>query len=178
MNISIRQPQDLEQLKDHIRQERNAKQRDRYRAVLLALDGRLTSTIMQMLGRSKNFVQRWSYAYRDGGIEAIAPGRPTGRPPKLTPLQEQQFRQRMLDGPRQEDDVCTLRAKDARHIIEEELGVQYSLAGVYDLLHRLGLSCLQPRPKHRKNDLEAMKEWLEKAPLLSKKPRKNNQARP
>ena len=79
MHISIRQPQDLEQLRDKIRQESNSKQRDRYRAVLLALEGLLTNTIMQMLGRSKNFVQRWSYAYRDGGIEAITPGRPTGR---------------------------------------------------------------------------------------------------
>jgi len=178
MHILIRQPPDLEQLRDKIRQESNSKQRDRYRAVLLALEGLLTNTIMQMLGRSKNFVQRWSYAYRDGGIEAITPGRPTGRPSKLMPFQEQQFRQRMLDGPRQEDDVCTLRAKDARHIIEQEFGVQYSLAGVYDLLHRLGLSCLQPRPKHRKNDPHAMKEWLEEAPLLSRESRKNNQTRP
>ena len=62
MHISIRQPQDLEQLRDKIRQESNSKQRDRYRAVLLALEGLLTNTIMQMLGRSKNFVQRWSYS--------------------------------------------------------------------------------------------------------------------
>ena len=178
MLISPRHHQDLQELQDKTRRERNAKQRDRYRAVLLALEGCQTKTIMQMLGRSKNFVQRWSYAYRDGGIDAIAPQRPTGRPSKLTESQEQQLRQRMLGGPTEDDGVCSLRGKDARRIIEQEFGVQYSLAGVYDLLHRLGFSSLQPRPKHRKNDPAAMQQWLEQAPLLSRQSEKNAQTKP
>ena len=178
MQISLHNRQDLQQLRDRTRLERNAKQRDRYRAVLLALEGNQTKTIMQMLGRSKNFVQRWSYAYRDGGIDAIAPQRRPGRASKLTEIQEQQFRQRMLDGPTQKDGVCSLRGKDARRIIEQEFGVCYSLPGVYDLLHRLGFSSLQPRPKHRKNDPQAMQEWLEQAPLLSKESKKNDQTKP
>jgi hypothetical protein len=36
------------------------------------------------------------------------------------------------------------------------------------LLHRLGLSCLAPRPRHRKNDPEQMRKWVEDAPLLSR----------
>jgi hypothetical protein len=40
------------------------------------------------------------------------------------------------------------------------------LSGVYELLHRLNLSCLRPRPLHRKNDPEAMAQWLESAPFL------------
>ncbi len=169
MQISPRNHQDLQQLQDKTRRERNAKQRDRYRAVLLALEGCQTKTIMQMLGRSKNFVQRWSYAYRDGGIDAITPQRPTGRPSKLTEIQEQQLRQRMLGGPTEDDGVCSLRGKDARRIIEQEFGVQYSLAGVYDLLHRLGFSSLQPRPKHRKNGPAAIQEWLDQAGWTSPK---------
>jgi hypothetical protein len=39
---------------------------------------------------------------------------------------------------------------------------------VYDLLHRLGLSCLVPRPRHRKNDPEQMQHWVKNAPLLSR----------
>ena len=178
MQITLHHRQDLQTLRDRIRQERNAKQRDRFRAVLLALEGHPTKTIMQMLGRSRNFVQRWSYAYRDGGVEAITPGRPSGRPPKLTDLQAELFRQRMLEGPTQEEGVCSLRGKDACRIIEQEFGVRYSLPGVYDLLHRLGFSCLQPRAKHRKNDPQAMQEWLEQAPLLSKPSEKNDQTRP
>ena len=54
-------------------------------------------------------------------------------------------------------------------ILNEEFGVEYTLNGAYDLLHRLNLSCLTPRPRHEKNDPEAMKAFKQSAPLLSGK---------
>ena len=169
MQIERRQPGDLDELFRKASHERNAKQRDRYRAVTLALEGYTTPQIMHMLARSKNFVQRWNYAYRDGGIDALLPKPNPGRPVKLSPEHEQVFKQRMLAGPMEGDGVCTLRAKDAFTILRQEFGVPYSLPGVYALLHRLGLSCLKPRPLHRKNDPKAMEQWLQHAPLLSSK---------
>ena len=121
MDVKLRCPKDLEQLLDRSRKERNAKQRDRYRAVLLALQGRTTETIMHTLDRSKNFVQRWVYAYRDGGIDAIYPKQQTGRPKKLTDLEEAQLSERILAGPKPEDSVCTLRGEDARPRLQSVL---------------------------------------------------------
>jgi transposase len=169
MQIEQRQPGDLYELSRKAGQETHAKQRDRYRAVALALQGYTAPQIMHMLARSKNFVQRWNYAYRDGGIDALLPKPNPGRPVKLSPEHEQVFKQRMLAGPMKGDGVCTLRAKDAFTILRQEFGVPYSLPGVYALLHRLGLSCLKPRPLHRKNDPKAMEQWLQHAPLLSSK---------
>ncbi len=54
-----------------------------------------------------------------------------------------------------------------------EFGVHYTLDGVYDLMKRLNLSCLKPRPCHRKNDEHAMRQWVEDAPLLSGKFKEN-----
>lgn len=51
------------ELHRRIGKEANAKQRDRLRAVLLALEGKTTAEIMDKLGRNKNFVQRWVYFY-------------------------------------------------------------------------------------------------------------------
>jgi transposase len=167
MQIEQRRPGDRDELSRKAGHETNAKQRDRYRAVALALHGYTTPQIRHMLARSKNFVQRWNYAYRDGGIDALLPKPNPGRPVKLPSEQEQAFKQRMLAGPTEGDSVCTLRAKDAFTILRQEFGVPYSLPGVYALLHRLGLSCLKPRPRHRKNDPEAMEQWLQHAPLLS-----------
>ena len=87
MQISPHNRQDLQHLLDRTRLERNAKPRGRYRAVLLALEGYRPTTIMQMLGRSKNFVRRWPHAYRDRRIDSVAPQRPSGRPSKLTEIQ-------------------------------------------------------------------------------------------
>ena len=177
MNVRLHHPKDLQRLREISRKERNAKQRDRYRAVLLALEGQRTEAIMRLLDRSRNFVQRWVYAYRDGGIDAICPRRQTGRPRKLTELEEVQLRERMLAGPRPEDAVCSLRGQDIRRIINIEFGVQYSLPAIYVLLHRLGLSSLQPRPRHKKNDPEKMRQWLEEAPLLSKRSEKKDRTK-
>lgn len=169
MDVKLHDPDDQRRLEELIRVERNAKQRDRYRAALLAVAGWQSPRIVTALGRSRRFVQAWAYAYRDGGIAALLPARSTGRPTKLPRDREQAFRQRVLAGPISEVDqgVCSLRGEDARRILEREFGARYTLQGVYDLLDRLGLSCLSPRPRHRKNDPAAMRQWLDNAPFLS-----------
>lgn len=168
MKVTVRREGDLERLDELIAREKVAVQRDRLRAVRLALDGVEALQIAATLSRSRRFVQEWAYAYRDGGVEAIEPGKSSGRPTKLPRDKEQAFRARMLGGATGADGgVCSLRGVDALKILEAEFGARYTLDGVYDLLHRLKLSCLVPRPRHRKNDPQVMQQWLEGAPLLS-----------
>lgn len=168
MQIHEREAGDRQRLAERMRREADAEQRDRYRAALLAIEGEQTQTIMATLARSRGFVQRWAYAYRDGGIEAIGAARRGGSKPKLDPTAQAAFIERFKAGPTEADGgLCTLRGKDAVRILAEEFGQPYSLNGVYKLLHRNGLECLRPRPRHRKNDPEAMRRWLEDAPLLS-----------
>jgi len=170
MNISWRRPEDREELPRRIAGEKHAKQRDRLRAVLLALQGQDAPQIARMLGRSRRFVQQWAYVYRDQGLDAVRPLPQTGQPTKLARDQEAAFKARLLAGVTPADeDLCTLRGKDAQRILAQEFGKKYSLGGAYALLHRLGFSCLMPRPRHRKNDPAAMDQWLQDAPLLSSK---------
>lgn len=170
MQISLRRPQDRDQLDRLIARERGAKQRDRYRAVCWALEGLSAQAVGDKIGRTGRFVQRWAYAYRDGGIDAIAAKPQPGRPTKLPRDREAAFKQRLGAGPLPGADggLCTLRGKDAVRILKREFGVGYSLGGAISLLHRLGLSCLKPRPRHRKNDPEAMAKWKQDAPLWLK----------
>ncbi len=157
-----------------VRAERDAQQRDRYRVVLLVLEGLETRAIQDRLARSRGFVQRWAYAYRDGGISALAAQPRGGSAPKLTPDKHHLFLERFKAGPTQRDNgVCRLGGKDAVRILETEFGVEYTLTGAYELLHRLGLSCLRPRPRHRKSDPQTQKQWLDRAPFLSRKSTKN-----
>jgi len=147
--------------------EKNAKQRDRYRAAALAIDGREAEAIAEALSRSRRFVQRWAYAYRDGGINAIAVKKQKGPEVRLTPDQQERLAQRLEAGPLPGDGVCTLRGRDVVKILRTEFEQPYSLNGVYDLLHRMGFGSLRPRPRHRKNDPAAMEAFKASAPLLS-----------
>ena len=175
MDILLRQPEDHDELERLTRTTTNAKQRDRYRAIQLAIEGEQTANIQRALARSRSFVQRWCYVYRDHGLDAVRPIKQTGRPTKLPPEQHEAFRQRVLDGPTDEDGVCALRGTDIIRILEQEFGVSYTLSGLYDLLARLDVVVLSPRPQHRKSDPHAMQQWVARAPLLSRESGKNTQ---
>jgi transposase len=170
MNVSVREPTDLDELRKRIRQESNAKQRDRWRAVLLALEGMATAQIMAKLDRSKNFVQRWVYFYRDHGLERVRPKKQPGQPQRLAHDQEQAFLERVNDGEH------ILRGQDIVRLLREQFGVVYSLNGAYELLHRLGYEPLRPRPVNPKKDPAREEAWKHSAPLLSSACVKNTPA--
>lgn len=169
MKVRERSPGDIAELQECVRRETKAMQRDRYRAVLMALQGQEAIEIAVALGRARRSVQDWVYCYRDGGIDALLPVKQTGRPTKLPKEKEAELRVRLDGGPRESDCVCTLRGKDVVRILESEFGVKYSLDGVYDLLERLGYSRLSPRPRHEKNDPAAIEDFKARAPLLSRR---------
>ena len=167
MRVSERQPGDVAELERRVRSTRDALQRDRYRAVLMALGGQDAPAIAEALGRARRSVQDWAYAYRDGGVDALLPRPRPGRPTKLPREREAELRARLDAGPRPEVGVvCTLRGRDVVRILEREFGVTYSLDGAYDLLERLGYSCLTPRPLHEKADPAAVEQFKEHAPFL------------
>lgn len=169
MDVQEYQAGDIDRLKTLIRGERDAKLRDRYRVALMAIQGSEAVEIAETLSSNRRSVQCWAYRYRDGGIAALHSPKPKGRTPHLSKDQEAAFRERMLADPRKEDGVCTLRAKQAQVILKNEFGATYTLMSVYDVMHRLGLSCLMPRPRHEKNDPAAMEAFKKSAPFLSRK---------
>lgn len=159
MNVEPHQLTDLKELRRRIRKEANAKQRDRWRAVLLALEGNTTAEIMDKLERSKNFVQRWVYFYRDHGLERIRPLKQTGQPTKLPRQQEQAFLEQL------DSDPGILRGADIQEILRDRFGVCYTLNGAYKLLHRLGYEPLKPRPVNPKKKAEQEQAWKDNAPF-------------
>ena len=167
MHIAEHTPGDLERLSGLMASEKHADRRDRYRVALLALRGREKLEIAEVLGLAKSTVERWAYAYRDGGIAALAGKNRGGSRPKIDGEKAVKLRARVEAGATPADKVCTLRGRDIQRIAREELGVDLSLNGAYRTLHRLGYSCLAPRPRHEKQDLAAQKTFRDgAAPLL------------
>lgn len=168
MKLALHHPDDLARLRGHVAAERRALQRDRYRAVLLVAEDALEGDeVARRLGRSPRFVDEWAGRYRRGGLAALAPRKPPGRRPKLGPEQEARLKARLAAGPTADDGVCTLRGRDVVRILEAEFGVRHTIGSVYSVLHRIGRSCLTPRPRHEKNDPAAIEAFKAQAPLLS-----------
>ena len=166
MDISERKRGDRQRLARMIARESNAVQRDRLRSVLLVLQGRQTLEVTAAVGRSRAFVQRWAYAYRDGGIEAVQGRTAPGRQRRLSPEQETRFVERVKAGATPRDGVASLRGPHIQGILDREFGKTFSLNGVYQLLKRHGFVCLEPRPRHPRQNPAAAKAFKRRAPLL------------
>jgi len=167
MHVTAHTRGDVSKLRRLVRSHKDAEQRDRYRAVLLAIDGRETIDIADALARSRRFVQRWVYAYRDGGLAAVATKPRPGRARFLTEPQRRALAERVARGPTEADGVSVLRAKDFQKWIDSQFGKFYSISGIYHLLHSMGFESLSPRPRHPRNDPKEAKKFRRSAPLLS-----------
>src|SRR5438477_245906 len=90
MKVDWKDLADAKRLRELMRDEGNAKQRDRYRVVLLAGEGLGEQSELEReqiagtVGRSRQFVDQWVGRYRRNGIEGLAPKRQPGAKPKLT----------------------------------------------------------------------------------------------
>jgi transposase len=145
----------LDELRCLARSQGNARMRIRVQAVVLAKQGRTAEEIAEALDASRRPVQEWVRRYNQAGVEGLQHRSGQGRREKLSPQERDGLCARIEAGPREDDPVCTLRGRDFQRILRQEFGKLYRLSSVYALLHRLGYSCLMPRPKHRKTDLQA-----------------------
>jgi transposase len=138
----------LEQLREMTRRQKRAREHLRFRAVVLAREGRTAPQIAESLGCGRRPAQEWVRRYNLGGVAALAEGRHTGRRPRLSAEQGQKLGSRIDAGPTPADGTCAFHGEDVRKILDREFGVALKLSAVYDLLHRLGYSRLCPRPRH------------------------------
>ena len=159
----------LEQLQVSARSEQRPAVALRIRLVIWALQQRTAAEIAQLSDLSVRRVQEWIRRYNREGLAGLAsrPGR--GRKPPLSAEEQVRLKTRLDAGPTSEDSVCTLRGKDVQRILAEEFGKLRRLAAVYQLLHRLGYSCLAPRPQHRQADPAAQADFKKSFPSGSQR---------
>jgi transposase len=181
MKVHWKDQADEQRLAARVDTTRDARQRDRYRVVLIAGRGLGDQAelereqIAAAVGRSRQFVDQWVGRYRKNGIDALVPKRQPGAARWLTEEQEAQLCAILDAGPPPEEGIAAYNGPILRERIEQRFGKAYSLAGVYKLLHRLGYNDLMPRPRHPDTDpaaLEVFKKrncpsvWLKSTPSI------------
>jgi transposase len=168
MKVDWKDPGDAGRLRELVAASSNAKQRDRYRVVLIAGQGLGDQSelereqIATTVGRSRQFVDEWVGRYRKGGVDALVPKRQPGAARRLSDEQEAELCAMLEAGPPPEDGIAAYNGPILRQRIEERFGKVYSLDGVYKLLHRLGYNDLMPRPRHPDTDPAALEAFKKK----------------
>ena len=167
-------------VKDHLplaelerleRVEKDAQRAKRLRIILLGIEGWTAPAVAMAVGLSRRICQRWVQRYNELGLAGLDDLRGGESRLPLSPAQQENVCRRLDAGPTEADEVCTLRGKDVQRILANEFNLLRSLPGVYHLLHRLGYSCLRPRPRHRKADPAAMalfqREWPDRLQAIA-----------
>lgn len=167
----------LDELRRLARSAGSGRLRIRLQSVVLAKQGRTSVEIARTLDAGRRSVQAWIRRYNQAGIEGLAHRPGQGRRWRLSVSQRQCLCARLDAGAQERDGVCTLHGKDLQRILQQEFGLLYHLNGVYKMLHRLGYSCLMPRPQHRHADplaqeafkKNSLKNWRRSAPHTRKR---------
>ena len=157
MNVKLHHT--TKQLKTLYRTEKIARLAQRIQGVYLASKGLTCPQIMNITGAARRTIQQWVHKYNKQGIAGLKDKPRPGTPTKLPRKKERKFRKRIEIGPTKADGVSVLNGPAIRRILEHEFGVLYSRQGLYDLLHRLGYSCLCPRPQHEKANPQLQEEF-------------------
>lgn len=155
------------------KRERDARVRGRIIAVRYLRLGHTVPEASKALGMSERQLRNWVHRYNAEGVAGLRDRPRPGQPPHLALAQVEKFKERIRKGARLEDQVCVLRGVDVRRILQEEFEAEYSLPGVYFLLHRLEFSSLVPRPKHEQADEKAQAAFKKTSRSVSKRSRRN-----
>ena len=134
--------------------------RDRIQMVVLAMQGQAAPDIATALSSSRRTVQGWVYRYNAQGLDGLVDHR-GGNHRHLTRAQEKKICEH-IDRAAADPEGGIRRGQDLRQWIQEQFGVLYTLTGVYELLHRLGYSCLMPRPRHAQSNPKAQGAFKKK----------------
>ena len=155
--MTVKKRHTVKQLLQLSRTQKNKRIAVRIQAIALAMRGLTCPQLVEMTGYPRRTIQRWVARYNQDSIDGLVDKSRTGRPAKLSVDEQSQFCECVDAGP--SGTTATLYGRDIQQILSKNFGIVYTLDGVYKLLHRLGYSCLKPRPRHERADPLVQEEF-------------------
>jgi transposase len=142
--------------------ERAPRERVRLAAAEMIEAGASDREVAKRFGVSWMSVNRWRRALAAGGRAALASKGAGGAPCRLTPAEVRELEAVLDDGPAACGyvDQCWTLARMAEQVWRR-FGVEYTLAGMDVLLHRIGWSVQVPARRAAERDEDKIARWRE-----------------
>ena len=157
--LTITYPITTKELSELVRKAKDGRVRQRLMAMKFIAQGHTIPQVAARMDIAERPLRKWLHRFNGQGPEGLKDAYRSGQPPKLDNEAAERFRSRIRQGVTRADNVCSLRARDIQQILQKEFAASYSLGGTYFLLHRLGFSCLCPRPRHPQADAQAQETF-------------------
>ena len=132
----------------------------RIRGILMAMSGLSHKEAARSQGVGAQTLRDWVLAYNKDGVEGLCPRPRGGSQSRLSPENMQELVDRVEAGPAEGFvSPSRYRISDIKALIKTLFEIRYSWEGTCQLLHRLGLRWISPRPLHPKTDPEAQEAF-------------------
>jgi transposase len=158
--VSLRDDYTSDQLRHLSCRSKDAKQARRLLAMADILEGMGRAEAGRRAGVSIQTVRDWVLRFNEEGPDGLVDRKSPGRPPKLTPGQQDELKEIINKGPDiKTDGVVRWRCKDLRRLIKQRFKVDLDERNVGRLVRRLGFSYVSARPRHPKQDPQAIEDY-------------------
>ena len=147
--------QEILVLEEGHRASRQRRYADRIKSILMLNKGYSFGEIADILMVDDSSVRRWYRQYHQGGIDLLVENNYRGSNPSLLP-----FAQKELETYLEQHTYLT--AKEVAAYVKISFGVDYSIAGITELLHRLGFVYKKAKKLPGKADGAKQKEFVER----------------
>lgn len=151
---------DEEQLRQQLRTETDAKAVKRLTSALLYGQGKSPAEIEELLGFPEQTVYDWLDTVAECDSTALGDLPRPGQPTRLTDAQWTELTATLAASPSDAGyDDPTWTPALVHEYIAETFDVEYSLAHMYRVMKRAGLSYQTARPRHYKADPAEQRRW-------------------
>lgn len=134
-------------------------------AIALILEGGSRAEAARLNGMDRQTLRDWVHRYNEEGIGGLRSRTSPGRPAALSEEQMEELRSMVLKGPDPErNGVIRWRCADLRDEIAARWSVRLHERSVGRVLHKLGMTRLQPRPYHPQKDAAAQEAFKKNSP--------------
>jgi transposase len=117
----------------------------------------------------------WLARFNEHGIEGLRDKKSTGRPTKLTKMIKEEFKEKVLNGPSEEEGIIRYRLVDLQKFLKEKHEISIGISGVWNLLQELNLTWKTGRQRHPESDEATQEDFKKNFRIRSKLFKKKTQ---
>jgi transposase len=144
----------------------DADQARRLLAIAAAYEGHSRADAARLAGMDRQTLRDWVVRFNALGPDGLVDRSPPGAARRLTAAQEAEFARLVEAGPAAAGltHLARWRCLDLKALIFERWSVDYHERSIGKLLDRLGFSHVTARPRHRRQDAEALAAFKKTSP--------------